>query len=71
MEKERRCRSVRICRWSSVVTPTGLNGDAGLLLGLEDLGQPADGRHCGASARRMHADPDFLSAADVLISLFL
>lgn len=40
--------------------PTGQNRDAGLSLGLEDLGRTADGRQCGAAALRMHAEPDFL-----------
>lgn len=47
-------------RWSSVVMPTGKNRDAGLSLGLEDLGRTADGRQCGAAALQMHAAPDFL-----------
>lgn len=70
MEKERRCWTASINRWSSVVVPTGQNRDAGLLLGLEDLGRPADGRQCGAAARRMRAEPDFLTATDLLMSLF-
>lgn len=39
--------------------PTGQNRDAGLLLGLEDLGRPADGRCCAPN----------LTAADLFISL--
>lgn len=68
MEKQRRGWSASVNRWLCVAMPTGQNREAGLLPGLEDL--PADGRQRGAAAQQTHTKPDFLTAADLLSSLF-